>query len=228
VLVHLSGTGSDGEHEDAVVAVGRALAASAPRGHLVLSRFVDPPPSDRGVTTGLATLAASMEVVAARCRGLAGDGITAAPAVMLSEDPQADLRRQVARLAPDWVVSATPLEPVEVDVAIVGDGPAGPDVVRLADGDPAAWELASRLALGWQVPLVIETGGSGRRLADAARRVGVRIGDETATSARRGTVVTLGSAGGTIPDGWTRVVVVPGLDPTRVGFQERADRLVAH
>jgi hypothetical protein len=95
--------------------------------------------------------------------------------------------------------------------------------VLLAGRDPAAWEVAARLAAGRQVPLQVADIPGARQLLDAARRCGLQaapLADGTAT------VIVCGPESSIHPSGTpTIVTVVPGGARRQHGLAERAARL---
>ena len=212
----------------AVLLVAQGLASSAPRGHIALSRFVAPSAGDRitgAMPSSFATMAASIEELASRASSVTGGHVTASPAVMMSADPAGDLDRQADRLNADWIVTTTTLAHATHDLLIVsGSAASASGPIHLTSDDPAAWEVATRLARTWNRTLAITTDKGHRRLVDAARQAGVTVTDDPSGSA---IVVRADDGASTIglqPDQLV-ITVQAHEDRTRLGLRERLDRI---
>lgn len=226
--------GPDRADWGSLLAVSGGLARSAVRGHVLLSRVL-PLPGTLGVGS-LGLLAAEVDDVSRAGRELAGPTVTATPNVVRARDVGAELRAQAERVEADWLVGppdagTAPDQPADV-VQVAPGPPPAPGPVLLTSREPAAWEVATRLAAARDVPLQIATSGGARQLLDAARRCGVRaepLADGTATVVvcdpdRVAVPATpLAGDGTTAPP--TIVTVVPGGPRRQHGLAERAARL---
>jgi len=227
----------DGEQRWAsLLAVSGDLARSAARGHVLLSRVLPLPGGiGGGIGVGsLGLLAAEVDAVSRAGRDLAGDRVTATPNVVRAQDATAELRVQAERVEADWLVvpaTAPRLPDPPADVVLVAPGPApAPGPVLLAGRDPAAWEVAARLAAARRVPLQVASVPGARQLVDQAVRCGLRaspLADGTATVVVCGPDTVVPASGqGAGPGGPpTIVTVVPGGARRQHGLAERAARL---
>ena len=219
-----------------VVEVATGLAASAAANHLLVSRFL-PQPADRGIGAGvaadLAQVAVALDEVTQLSRVPGDPRVAPRPGALFSADPAADATAQAARVGADVLVVAhgsdgRVVDEAPCDTVRVQPGTArGADVV-LAGADPAAVEMAGRLARAWSVPLVLPR--SNRRVVDRLGRTGLEVvTDESGAGARARVVVAgvddVGAAVLAAP-GVPLVAVRSGEDVDRVGLDERVDRLI--
>ena len=216
------------EGAESVLAVSKALAGSAPRGHIALSRFVAPSTGDRitgYVPSSLSTTAAYIEEMAIQARSVSGSHVTASPAVMMSADPAADLDRQAERLNADWIVTTSSLGNATHDLLIVSGSASGSrPVVDLTSDDPAAWEVAARLCLSWDGTMTVSARHGRRRLVDAARQLTLEVDDPNADATVADVVVGTEAVLPNRPDQLV-ITVQAHEDRTRLGLRERLDRI---
>jgi Kef-type K+ transport system membrane component KefB len=220
----------------AVVDVATGLAASAPVNHLLVSRFL-PQPADRGrgagSTADLAQVAVALDEVGRLSRVPADPRVAPRPGALFSADPPADAIAQATRVGADLLVTGQgsdvqAVEGAPCDAVRVQPGTArGADVV-LAGADPAAVEIAGRLARAWSVPLVLAR--PNRRVGDRLGRTGLAVVTDEAGASGRARVVVAGvddvGAAVLAAPGVPLVAVRSGEDADRIGLDERVDRLV--